>query len=52
MRPSTNGDETDAFGPGKTALKWNHGDRAKIKRRARRRDRRTTRQLLRTGMEV
>jgi hypothetical protein len=52
MRPCTNGDETDAFDSGRTKLKWNHGDRKKIKRRANRRERHSTRQALRSGREA
>ena len=52
MRPCTNGDETDAFSPsGKRHLVWNHGARGKIKARARRRDRRSARQAIRSGRE-
>lgn len=50
MRACTNGDETDAFTPAsKHHLVWNHGARGKIKRRYRRKARRSTRQLLRSG---
>jgi hypothetical protein len=48
-REPRNGSEVDAFGPGKQALKWDRGERAEIKRRARRRERHQARTDVRTG---
>jgi len=48
-RAPRNGSEVDAFGPGKLALKWDRGERAGIKRGARRRERHQARTSLRTG---
>lgn len=52
MRPSTNGDETDAFGRRPASYNWRPGVRKAIKSRASRRDRRVTREVLRTGREA
>lgn len=49
-RPAVGGAEVDAFSPeSKRALKWDRSERAWIKRNARRRSRRTTRQQMRCG---
>lgn len=49
-RPPRNGDEQDAFSQKtRTLMVWNHGARGKIKTRARRGDRRSVRQAIRSG---
>jgi hypothetical protein len=45
-RPCVNGDEHDAFGPGKEFYGWKVGERRSIKRRANRRARHEIRQQL------
>lgn len=52
-RPAITADEKDAFSPeSRRNLIWRPGERKAIKARASRRDRRATRQSLRTGREV
>jgi hypothetical protein len=48
-RPARGGDEVDAFSSNHKLHGYNHGDRAKIKTRQRRRVRRLVRQVLATG---
>ncbi len=46
-RPICNWDEEDAFTGWRHFLKWQRGERQRIKRMANRRDRRKTREMLR-----
>jgi hypothetical protein len=48
-RPAVGGDEVDAFSRHRHAHRWRSGEVAGIKRRARRRERHSARQALRSG---
>lgn len=50
-RPARSGDEQDAFSGWRHVMIWRPGERKAIKQRANRRDRRKSRQDLRTSQE-